>query len=189
MQEIEQEPSAEERPATGQPVAEPKPPIVTTPYDALELVFDYISLEDLCAIGMTCKRLQQMAGQYFRLYYPQEYIHISVEEKQRESVQETNTNLARYAERISFILVFEPDEYEMKWWRHVEQWRYLEQLGNKKLKFIELMGPLENPPPDQWLAKVLKSVENVTYDKKRGAGVDTCFVILPKFKKFKSMDR
>lgn len=32
--------------------------ILTAPYDSLELVFDYISVKDLCSVGQTCQHLQ-----------------------------------------------------------------------------------------------------------------------------------
>lgn len=46
------------------------PPILTLDTGAFDELFDYLSLEDLCAIGRTCKQLQHAAGKYFQQNYP-----------------------------------------------------------------------------------------------------------------------
>lgn len=45
------------------------PPILKLDIDCFFKIFDWFSLKDLIAVGQTCKRLQQVAGEFFQLNY------------------------------------------------------------------------------------------------------------------------
>ncbi|XP_055306314.1 uncharacterized protein LOC129570648 [Sitodiplosis mosellana] len=47
-----------------------QPEIFKLDVDCFEELFGWLSLDDLHAFGQTCKRMQQVAGHYFRLTYP-----------------------------------------------------------------------------------------------------------------------
>lgn len=140
------------------PVVQPNSPILKAPYDVLELLFDYISLRDLCSVGMTCKRLQQTAGTYFRLYYPQIPVQIySVNGKVKERLYVQNTNFGCYAKRIH-ISNLSPDNEENA------LVRYIAQLKMKKWKYIYLpsFSGLSNDQAES-LAETLENVETVEF--------------------------
>lgn len=94
------------------------PPILTLDTGAFDELFDYLSLEDLCAIGRTCKQLQHAAGKYFQQNYPfitvkfgelriysQTILHESFETtpygERIASNKLIQTNFAPYARRIT----------------------------------------------------------------------------------------
>lgn len=47
------------------------PPYLRLNADCYEHIFDYLSLKDILRLGETCKRMHQMAGYYFREYFPE----------------------------------------------------------------------------------------------------------------------
>lgn len=83
------------------------PPILRTKIVALEHVFEYLKLSDICSIGETCKTLQQIAGYYFKVKYPGEKFIISrayhdVDISQK--LDNSSTNFAPFAQRIKFLV-------------------------------------------------------------------------------------
>lgn len=48
----------------------PPPPYLKLIADCWEHVYDYLSIEDVLAMGQTCNRMNQMSGYYVREYYP-----------------------------------------------------------------------------------------------------------------------
>lgn len=46
--------------------------------DVLNALFKRLSLRDLCSINQTCKRIQELAGAYFRRTYPNNRIAIEI---------------------------------------------------------------------------------------------------------------
>lgn len=53
-----------------QMIEEKKPDIFKLDVDCFEEVFNLLSLKDLYAFGLTCKRIKKMAGYHFKLKYP-----------------------------------------------------------------------------------------------------------------------
>lgn len=43
--------------------------IFTLTVDCFDEIFDYLTLEDLCSFGQTCRKSQQIAGNYFKSNY------------------------------------------------------------------------------------------------------------------------
>lgn len=159
MQAIKLAKPGEDQAASIPPVAElEEPAIVTTPYDALELVFDYIGLRDLCSVGLTCKRLQQVAGHYFRLYYPAGAVKIFSEKgkiKEELSSSCKESNLARYAKKIQIS--------NHNGENGMELFCYVAQLNNNKLKCIDFVCFDFSRDQGQCLADTLKSVETIEF--------------------------
>lgn len=54
----------------GMPPSSPPPPYLKLNDDCWEHVYDYLSFEDVLAMGQTCNRMNQMSGYYVREYYP-----------------------------------------------------------------------------------------------------------------------
>lgn len=71
--------------------------------DCFDEIFDYISLRDLCSIGLTCKYLKRLAGNYFAKNYPNEEIYFMLEDNGK-IVHKTSgyaTNFAPFARRLN----------------------------------------------------------------------------------------
>lgn len=45
------------------------PEIFKLTVDCFDEIFDYVSLQDVCSFGQTCKRMQKVAGDYFKRNY------------------------------------------------------------------------------------------------------------------------
>lgn len=74
--------------------------------DCLWEIFDYISVADLCAMGMTCKRFHRAAGRYFNQNYPFETLSIlrRRDRKVIQSVDCVETNFAEYARTVEIFI-------------------------------------------------------------------------------------
>lgn len=75
------------------------PPCFKLIVDCWEDIFDYLALKDVHAMGQTCKRMNQLAGHYFREYCP-ELLYVLKEKKIRIS---DNANVQLIPELYQFI--------------------------------------------------------------------------------------
>lgn len=48
----------------------PSPPYLKLIADCWEQIFDYLSMQDIIAMGQTCRRMDEFAGDYMREYFP-----------------------------------------------------------------------------------------------------------------------
>lgn len=69
-------------------------------HDCLENIFSYLPLELLCAVGGTCKRLQNIAGQYFRRKYPAKQMCISYKSKKIDIQPSGIEHFSRFVQNI-----------------------------------------------------------------------------------------
>lgn len=61
--------SQDPTPVAGPSDSESSPNIFKLNTDCFDLIFDYLSMKDLHSFGLTCKALQQLAGEYFQRNY------------------------------------------------------------------------------------------------------------------------
>lgn len=117
-------------------------PILNASYSCLELVFDYLSLPDHVAVGMTCKDLQQFAGKYFCQYYPSEAVTLRCDDD--GCVEETvlfdrfYTNFGRFTNRVCIEGDKCDDDDDPQNTPYItEIFRNMSMIQNKKIKSIE----------------------------------------------------
>lgn len=104
-----------------------------SPYDAHKLVFDYLSLADLCAVGLTCKILLQTAGQYFHQYHLSQRVDFKcVDGSVKEFVNGHETNFGCFAWQLIIDGACGSYDSIIKIFRHI--WGY----ENYDFKRIEL---------------------------------------------------
>lgn len=123
---------------TSSPQSEPKSPILKMPYDIHELVFDYLCLKDLCAVGMTCKRLHQTAGKYFHLYYPSELVDLRCKDGRVYEYlfdDDYETNFGCYTKVLRICFSGEEDEIDI-YIDIVNILRHVSTFRNNNLKCI-----------------------------------------------------
>lgn len=102
--------------------------------DCLDKIFDYLSLKDLHSIGGTCKAMQQVAGEYFKLNFPAapkytekdgiytEYSDMNGVTNQR--IQTSGFNqfinyLSHYYQRMSPLNYIESHSHELESLNHI----------------------------------------------------------------------
>lgn len=59
------------------PHFKPNSSIFSLNVDCLEMIFDFLSLEDVCSIGRTCRGLRDIAGDYFYRVYSSKPINFA----------------------------------------------------------------------------------------------------------------
>lgn len=121
--------------------------------NCFDLIFDYLSIKDLCAVGNTCKHLQNIAGEYFRRMYPSKSINFNrtTDGHIVQRVDGLNTNFGQYAQQLDFFN------------NNLDIFRYAATNGSKSLKSIQFDVKSLSVCHSDCLANIIKSVENVTF--------------------------
>lgn len=116
--------------------------------DCWERIFDLISLRDIFAMSETCKRLRQMAGYYFREYFPDIKCRWIAN---RGIFIGYPTSILRkdFSEYISKLMVYD----------YLEHFLYAEQYGS--LKSLHLRSIELTDTQIDFIENVLESVENL----------------------------
>ncbi|XP_055325784.1 uncharacterized protein LOC129579638 [Sitodiplosis mosellana] len=170
---------------TNPPIVEQTAEIFTLNIDCLENIFDYLELQDVCTIGMTCKRMQQVAGKYFQQFYPMHRVMIGRDEQGdivESMAKETSSyhlNNSSRAERhvqghYDESIPGEQDSYPTNFGRFaedlevfgsdIEVLRYAVENMDKSLKSISLRDFTEySPIHDEYVAKLVQNVECLTF--------------------------
>lgn len=118
-----------------------------------DLIFDHLSLKDLCSIGKTCKHLQNVAGEYFRRMYSSKSIYLCKTNDGciEERVDGFNTNFAQYAQQLDFFN------------NNLDGFRYAAANGNQYLKSIHFDVKSLSLFHSDCITNIVKNVENVTF--------------------------
>lgn len=87
-----------------------QPDIFKLNVDCFEEIFDYLSLGDLASFGRTCKRMQQVAGHWFRENYKERVITARSRCIQMGNDEEIKINC--FSEYITSITFFGNTDYE-----------------------------------------------------------------------------
>lgn len=121
--------------------------------NCFDFIFDYFSIKDLCAVGKSCKHLQNVAGEYFRRMYPSKSIDFSqtTEGHIVQRVDGFDTNFAQYAQQLDFFN------------NNIDIYRYAAANGSKSLKSIQFDVKSLSLCHSDCLANIMKTVENVTF--------------------------
>lgn len=83
--------------------AKQKSPIFTLDVDCFGALFEYLTLEELCSIGLTCKYLQHVAGEYFAEFFP--FTNVNFNRRGDQFMSDSlicRTNFAPYARYVAF---------------------------------------------------------------------------------------
>lgn len=79
------------------------PPFLKLIADCWEHIFDYLSLEEIHAMGETCKRMHQMAGYYMREYLPELLLYFIHDEIRTEILRNSfhfRTDFYQYIRKL-----------------------------------------------------------------------------------------
>ncbi|XP_031629829.1 uncharacterized protein LOC116345006 [Contarinia nasturtii] len=130
-------------------------PIWNAKVDALECVFEYLNLNDICAIGKTCKKLHLIAGNYFNCNYPSQNLIIRA---CRDEIIQTMNNFFTYNSTTNFGPFTQRLEVYIDSGNELP---YVAKNVNKKLKAIVFcMGRCRNLNLE-CIKDILKSVEYI----------------------------
>lgn len=142
---------------------EEKCSIISLNADCFEMIFEFLSLKDLCSIGKTCKFLRIIAGKYFRRTYPSKSIYFCRTKNGGviEKLDGFDTVFGSYAQHLDFFN------------SNFEIFRYAARNGNKYLKSIQFDVKKLTSSHSKCIKSVLKNVENVTFF--RCSGIDQSF--------------
>lgn len=100
-------------------------PILGLDVDCLDELFDYLSMEDLCAIGRTCKRLHRAAGKYFAKYYPFEMLSF-IQNHNGEIIQRVRSCETYFANYVRCILI--SDDINIFRYAATKTYRHLKKI-------------------------------------------------------------
>lgn len=103
-------------------------PILAAKVVAIECVFEYLNLSDICSIGQTCKKLHFISGNYFEEKYPSQELTI-YKTFRNDIIQEINHSITNFASFAHRLLVYIRSERELL---------YVAKNVNKKLEAIIL---------------------------------------------------
>lgn len=132
---------------------EQKTSILSLNIDSFDVIFEFLSLNELCSIGQTCSSLRSIAGDYFGRVYSSRSVYFSRTKNGSiiERVDGFNTNFAPYARCIDFF----NDNFEV--------FRYAVANGSDKLKSIQFDVKIFLPEHSKCIKNLLSTVENVTF--------------------------
>lgn len=136
-------------------------PILSLPYDKIKLFLEYVNLNDLYSLGLTCKRLHQAAGEFYRENYPLEYF--CIRKVKGKLIQQTNamheTNFGCFAEEL---WIYGESANNM------EYFRFMAKIKNTNLKRILFYNCADfTEDQGRCLADILKSVESVDFSNEK----------------------
>lgn len=126
--------------------ANKSPPYLKLNADCWEHVFDYLSFKDICMMGQSCKRMNQMAGYYVREYYP-ELEHKLVKGEIQFASQIDIVVPADFYQYISKLQIHHSTA--LNWFSNFKTFDSLKTLiiGQRKLTEIEI-GHMQNSLKD-----------------------------------------
>lgn len=121
--------------------------------DCFEVIFDFLSLKDLCSVGQTCIDLHRIAGEYFGRVYSSQSVYFCRTKNGDiiEKVDGLDTNFALYTQHLDFFN------------GNFGFFRYAAINANQKLKSIQFDVKKCSPAHSKCIKNLLKTVENVTF--------------------------
>ncbi|KAJ6647733.1 Chymotrypsinogen 2 [Pseudolycoriella hygida] len=136
-------------------------PILMVPIDDLKVFLEHVKIDDLYSLGLTCKHLHQITGEFYRQNFPFEYI--GIRKIKGKWIQQTNTtqetNFGCFANEL-WIMGQSGD--------NMECFRFVANLKNNNLKKITFFNCANFTIEEgQSLAETLKSVEHVEFSKEK----------------------